>query len=61
MFGAAKLTKHIDINQYKYSRYGIGFERKGFFSIHDEVGRNVTIFGVGMSSSHILIIRKKIF
>ena len=53
-FGAVKLTKHPDIDQYKYSGYGIGFDRKGFFSIGDEVGRNVIIFGVDMSSfSHI--------
>ena len=30
-FGAVKLTKHIDIDQYKYSAYGSGFDRKGFF------------------------------
>ena len=54
MFGAVKLTKHVDIYQDKYSGYGIGFDRKGFFSIGDEVGRNVIIFGVDMiSSSHI--------
>ena len=53
-FGAVKLTKHIDVNLYKYSGYGIVFDRKGFFSIGDEVGKNVTIFGIDMnSSSHI--------
>ena len=31
LFGAVKLTKHIDIDQYKYTGYGIGFDRKGFF------------------------------
>ena len=31
LFGAVKLTKHVDIDQYKYSGYGIGFDRKGFF------------------------------
>ena len=36
---------------YKYSGYGIGFDRKKIFSIVDEVGRNVIIFGVAMSSS----------
>ena len=51
LFGAVKLTKHIDIDQYKYSGYGIGFDNKKLFSIGDEVGRNVIIFGVGMSSS----------
>ena len=50
-FGAGKLTKHVDIDLYKYSGYGTGFDRKGYFSIGDEVGRNVIIFGVDMSSS----------
>ena len=54
MFGAVGLTKHVDIDRYKYSGHGAGFDRKGFFSIGDEVGRNVIIFGVEMSlSSHI--------
>ena len=51
LFGAVRLTKHVDVDPYKYSGYGIGFERKGFYSIGDEVGRNVIIFGVDMSSS----------
>ena len=50
MFGAVKLTKHVDVDQYKYSGYGIGFDRKGSYSIGDEVGRNVIIFGVDMIS-----------
>ena len=29
--GAVKLTKHPDIDQHKYSWYGSGFDRKGFF------------------------------
>ena len=59
MFGAVELTKHIDIDQYKYSRCGIGFERKGFFSIGDEVGKNVIIFGIDMSSSPYIDSKKK--
>ena len=51
LFGAVKLTKHVDIDQYKYYGYGIGFDRKWFFSTGDEVGRNVIIFGADMSSS----------
>ena len=31
LFGAVKLKKHIDVNLYKYSGYGIGFDRKGSF------------------------------
>ena len=33
LFGTLKLTKHPDINQYKYSVCGIGFDRKGFFHL----------------------------
>ena len=52
MFGAVSLTKNADIDKYKYSGYGIGFDRHGFFS-HPSggTGRNVIIFGVDMSSS----------
>ena len=46
LFGAVKLTKHSAIDKYKYSRYGIGFDRKGFFSLSNEIGRNVIVFGV---------------
>ena len=28
-FGAVILTKHIDIDQYKYSGHGIGYDKKG--------------------------------
>ena len=46
LFGAIKLTKHPDTDQYKYSGYGIGFDKKRFFVLGNEIGRNVTIFGV---------------
>ena len=59
LFGTVKLTKHIDIDLYKYSGYGIGFDRKVFFSIGDEVGRNVIIFVVDMSSSSDIDNKKK--
>ena len=49
--GVVKLTKHVDIDLYKYSWYDIGFDRKIFFSISDKVGRNVIIFVVDMNSS----------
>ena len=45
MFGTVKLTKYPGIDQYKYSGYGIGFDRKGFFSLGDEIVKNVTISG----------------
>ena len=51
LFGAVKLTKNKDIDKYKYSGYGIGFDGKGFYSIGNENGRNVIIFGVNMDSS----------
>ena len=50
-FGAIKSTKHVDIDLYKYSEYGFGLDRKGFVSTGDEVGRNIIIFRVDMSSS----------
>ena len=33
LFGAVNLTKHPDIDKYKHSGYGIGFDRKGFFHL----------------------------
>ena len=40
-------------NLYKYSGYGIGFDRKVSYSIGNEIGRNEIIFGIDMSSPHI--------
>ena len=51
MFGAVSLTKNVDIDQYNYSGYGIGFDRKGEFSFSNGFGRNCIIFGDNMSSS----------
>ena len=31
LFGAVSLTKNADIDKYRYSGYGIGFDRHGFF------------------------------
>ena len=52
LFGIVKLTENADFDKYRYSSYGIGFDRKGFFS-HPSggTGRNVIMFGVDMSSS----------
>ena len=49
LFGAVTLTKNADIDKYKYFGYGIGFDRKGFYS-HPSggTGRNIIIFGVDM-------------
>ena len=43
----------------KYSGYDIGFGRKGFYSIGDEICRNVIIFGGDMSSSQHIDNKKK--
>ena len=52
LFGAATLTKNADIEKYKYSGYGIGFDRRGSFSFPSGwFGQIVIIFGVDMSSS----------
>ena len=52
LFGAVTLTKNVDIEKYKYSGYGIGFDRKSSFSFPSgEFGQNVLIFGADMSSS----------
>ena len=32
LLGSVKLTKNADINNYKYSGYGVGFDRKGSYS-----------------------------
>ena len=50
LFGAVSLTKHVDIEQYKYSGHSIGFDRKGGFSFENGFGRNVINFGADMSS-----------
>ena len=52
LFGAVTLTKNADIEKYKYSGYGIGFDRRSSFSFPGGgFGQNVLIFGVHMSSS----------
>ena len=50
-FGVVSLTKHVDIDQYKYSGFGIGFNRKGEFLFGHGFGRNVIILGADISSS----------
>ena len=51
LFGAVTLTKHVDVDKDKYSGYGIGFDRRGKFSLGNGFDRNCIIFGVDMSSS----------
>ena len=52
LFGAVTLTKNSDIEKYKYSGYGIGFDRRSSFSVTGGgLGQNVLIFGADMSAS----------
>ena len=52
LVGAARLTKNAGIDKYKYSGYGIRFDKHGCFShFSGGTGRNVIIFGVDMSLS----------
>ena len=52
LFGVVKLRKNADIDKYKYSGYGIGFDSRGSFKHPSGVyDRNAIIFGVDMSSS----------
>ena len=60
LFGAISLTKNPDIDKYKYSGFGIGFDRhESVSSPGVGVGRNVIIFEVDMSSSRKIDNRKK--
>ena len=52
LFGAVKWTEKADIENYKYSGYGIGFDGNGtFLFLTGRFGCNIIIFGVTMSSS----------
>ena len=51
LFGSVKLTKNADIDKYRYSGYGIKFDRETSFLFGNDFGKNVIIFGVDMSSS----------
>ena len=51
LFGAVSLTKNSDIDKYKYSGYGIGFDIQGVFSFGNGLGRNCIAFRADLSSS----------
>ena len=60
LFGAVSLTKNANIDKYKYSGYGIGFDRHGSFSFPGTgLGRNATILEVDMSLSAKIDYKKK--
>ena len=61
LFGSVKLNKNADIDKYGYFGYGIGFDRQSSFSIGNETGKNVIIFGVDMSSSTKIDNKEKTF
>ena len=44
LFGAVTLVKNADIDKYKYSGYGIGFDMKGTLSKGNGFGRTCIIF-----------------
>ena len=51
LFGAVNLTNNADPDKYKYSGYGIGFDSRSKFSLHDDsMGKNVVVFEFDMSS-----------
>ena len=61
LIGAVTLTKNADNNKYKYSGYGIEFDRHGSFSFPGSgFGSNVINFGVDMTSSVHVDNKKKI-
>ena len=59
-FTKLSLTKNADIDKYRYSGYGIGFDRKSSFSFPSgRFGQNVLILGVDMKSSAHIDNKKK--
>ena len=62
LLGAVTLTKNADIDMYKYSGYGTGFDRRSVFSFPGgRFGQNILIFGVDRVQLLILTIRKKTY
>ena len=52
LFGSVKLTKNADLDKYKYTGYGVGFDSRLKFLFTDRsYGKNVIIFGANTSSS----------
>ena len=51
LFGSVKLTENADLDKYKYTGYGIGFDSRSEFLFTDgSYGKNVIISGANMSS-----------
>ena len=52
LFVAVTLTKNADIDKYRYSGYGIGFDRRSSFPFPGGgFAQNIIIFGADMNSS----------
>ena len=52
LFGSVKLIKNADLDKYKYTGYGIGFDSRSEPLFTDgSYGKNVIVFGADMSSS----------
>ena len=61
LFEYVEPTKNADLDNYKYSVYGIRFDSRSEFSFTDEsVGKNVINFGTVWAHLYILIIEIKI-
>ena len=58
---AVRLVKIADIDKYKYSGHGIGFDSRGTFLVPAGSGRNIAIFFVDMSSSIHMDNKGKVF
>ena len=62
LFGAVTLTTNADIEKYKYSGYGSGFDRRSSFSFcSGGFGQNVLVFGADMSTSIHIDNKKKTY
>ena len=61
LFGSVKLNKNANLDKYKYSCYGIGFDfRLEFLFTDGNFGKNVFIFELIWAHLWILIIKIKI-
>ena len=62
LFGAVTLTKNTDIDKYKYSGYGTGFDKRSSFSFPSGgFSQNILISGLNMSSSAHIDNKKKTY
>ena len=61
MFGATRILKYSDKENYVYSGYGITFDSVGSWIFANDTARNVIIFGVIIVHHLMLTIAKLIF